>query len=390
MQKKGRILLAGLCLLLSGDLVAIEVGSIADARFQTEPGWTLDGDRMIDARAKLLDEANFGPGGTVSEAIHITDLSGTIDYTALSNFDVFFIGYFYDSDENAFTASELQAMQEWVSDGGTMIISCDSPDQDAVCAAFGPVPSDEDANPPVNPTVTGATRPPFDGPFGTPTELDMAGYMRYFDDTGGFQVLAEDQDGHPVVLEALIGDGRVVALTDVDMIGDDTLSAGTGIANDNDEFLGNLFAYLAAEAGETFFINPGLNGNWWGGSARSGEGAQLEVVISNEVFTVVLTFYSYDTEGNQIFLIAVGPVNGNTAALDVFITDGGMWGDAFNPDLVNETQFGTGTFSASHCGAAHLVVEPNASFAAEGYSSLEYDLVRLAQPAGPCPIAYPD
>lgn len=389
MLEYAKLAVAALCLTLSFELLAIEVGSVTDARFQDEPGWTLDGVEMTETRAKLLDPSNFGLEGTHPEAINITDSFGPVTYTALSTFDIFFIGYFQDDDENAFTADELDAMQDWVADGGTMVITCDSPSQDAVCEAFGPVPSASNASPPVNPTIAGATRPPFDGPFGTPSELNMSGLTRYFEDTGGFMVLAEDQDGNPVVLEALIGQGRVVLFTDVDIISNDTLTEGTGINNDNDRFLANLFAYLANEAGETFFINPGLNGNWWGGPQRSGEGAQLEVIVTGEVFSIILTFYSYDTEGNQIFLIAVGPINGNTAEVDVFITEGGMWGEDFDPADVSETQAGTGTITAFHCGLIRVSLDPNAEYEAQGYTDLEYDMVRLAPPAGPCPIPFP-
>ena len=390
MPKYGRSAAAAMCLALSFELFAIEVGSITDARFQDEPGWTLDGSEMTETRAKLLELSNFGPQGTHPEAINISDIFGPVTYTALSTFDIFFIGYFQDADANAFTADELDAMQAWVADGGTMVITCDTTAQDAVCGAFGPAPSPANASPPVNPTVAGATRPPFDGPFGTPGELNMSGLTRYFEGTGGFMVLAEDQDGNPVILEALIGQGRVVVFTDVDIISNDTLSEGTGINNDNDRFLTNLFAYLASEAGETFFINAGLNGNWWGGPERSGEGAQVEVVIPGEVPIVVITFYSYDSEGNQIFLIAVGAVNGNTAELDVFITEGGLWGADFDPDLVNEAQAGTGTLTVFHCGLINLSLNPNSEYEALGYTDLQYDMVRLNPPAAPCPIAYPD
>jgi hypothetical protein len=270
-----------------------------------------------------------------------------------------------------------------------MVITCDDFDHDAICIAFALSIANANATPPVNPTVTGATRPMFNGPFGTPSELAMAGNAPYFDDTGGYAVLAEDQGGNPVVLEALIGEGRVVALSDVDMLSNDTLSDGSGIENDNDRFLGNLFAYLASEAGETFLINPGIAGNWWGGPERSGEGAQLEVIITGEVFSLVLTFYSYDTEGNQIFLIAVGPVNGNTAALNVYITEGGIWGNDFDPQDVTETQAGTGLVTAYHCGLIHLALNPNPEYEALGYTDIEYDMVRLEPPAGPCPVEFP-
>jgi hypothetical protein len=97
-------------------------------------------------------------------------------------------------------------------------------------------------------------------------------------------------------------------------------------------------------------LNPGQNGNWWAGIHRSGEGVQAEIVDGGDGNLIfVATIYSYDTLGNQIFMIAVGPVVGDTAEVDVFITDGGIWGDEFDPTSVVESQWGTGTFRSCGC-----------------------------------------
>lgn len=378
------------CLLLpaSFNLCAIEIGSIADARFET--GWTLDGDSMTYARAKLLSGFNFGAEGLVEEDVNITDIAGTITLTALSTFDVFFIGYLDDGSDSAFTDDELQAMQIWVENGGTMLITCDDTGHDAVCSAFGPVPSASDAQPPVNPTAASANHPVFlNGPFGSVAFLSMSGTKKYFDNTGGFTVLGEEQGDHPVILEKEIGSGRVILFTDVDMISDYTLTEGTAMTADNDRFLGNLFAYLAGEAGETFVINAGLNGNWWKGPDRNGEGTQLEVVLSNGQLTVVATVYSYDTSGDQVFLIAVGEVSGNSVDVNVYITEGGLWGAAFDPDLLDEDEWGTGNFTATSCNTVHLSLSPNAQYLARGFTNLAYDMVRVTAPVAPCPIDNP-
>lgn len=142
---------------------------------------------------------------------------------------------------------------------------------------------------------------------------------------------------------------------------------------------------------EEFPINAGLNGNWWNGLARSGEGAQIDVADGGSgTLILVATVYSYDTMGNQIFLIAVGTANGDTAEVDVFITEGGMWGDNFDPALVIESQWGTGTFTASSCGAMHMSLKPNAGYMALGYTDLEYNLIRLTTPAIACPLESPN
>jgi len=134
-------------------------------------------------------------------------------------------------------------------------------------------------------------------------------------------------------------------------------------------------------------INPGLNGNWWNGPDRSGEGAQIEVSDAGGGDLVfVVTVYSYGPEGGQIFLIGVGTPDGDSVEVEVFITDGGVWGDGFDPDDIAETAWGTGTFTASSCELISMTLTPNGQHAAEGYTVLSYDLVRLTTPKIPCPL----
>lgn len=133
-------------------------------------------------------------------------------------------------------------------------------------------------------------------------------------------------------------------------------------------------------------FNAGHNGNWWKGLDRSGEGAQVEVAdAGGGELVVVVTVYSYGPNGGQIFLIAVGNPVENTVDVDVFITDGGMWGDDFNPADIDETQWGTGVFTSNGCDSITMTLTPNAEFMAMGYTVLSYDLIRLTTPEIPCP-----
>lgn len=134
-------------------------------------------------------------------------------------------------------------------------------------------------------------------------------------------------------------------------------------------------------------INAGQNGNWWSGLIRNGEGAQVEISdAGGGDLVVVITIYSYDTDGNQIFLIAVGTPDGDTAEIDVYITDGAMWGDDFDPNDVQETQWGTGVFKSNTCDSVELTLTPNAEYQAQGYTEITLDLVRLTSPVIACPF----
>jgi plastocyanin len=136
-----------------------------------------------------------------------------------------------------------------------------------------------------------------------------------------------------------------------------------------------------------FLFNAGLNGSWWGGLARSGEGGQIEVSDGgNGTFVVVITIYSYDPLGEQIFMIAVGDVDGNTVEADLFITTGGLWGTLFDPMLVMESQWGTGTFTGLDCESVNVELRPNAEYQALNYHTITLDWVRLTTPLIACPF----
>jgi hypothetical protein len=97
------------CFAVANAGAQIKVASVVSARGGT--AWTLDGSNMTESRAKLLNAANFGVGGTVATPITITDTagaSGSINAALLSNFNVLFIGYFANG---TFTAAELTAIQ---------------------------------------------------------------------------------------------------------------------------------------------------------------------------------------------------------------------------------------------------------------------------------------
>jgi len=140
-----------------------------------------------------------------------------------------------------------------------------------------------------------------------------------------------------------------------------------------------------------FEINPGLSGSWWGGSSRSGEGFLIDVGYTIFDQTVlVVSFYTYDTDGNQVWLIGPGVVNGDTATVDFEIPVGAKWGAEFNPADVNRVPWGTGTFTFTSCEAGHVVFTPNAEMQAMGFTNLEYDLNRDILIYGiQCPIQNP-
>jgi len=145
------------------------------------------------------------------------------------------------------------------------------------------------------------------------------------------------------------------------------------------------------QAAQAFVINPGLSGNWWGGSTRSGEGFLIDVAynINAQPFLVV-SFYTYDSMGNQVFLVGAVATNGDSATVPLEITQGAKWGADFIPADVVRTPWGTVTFTFSSCEAAHVAFEPNVDMQALGFTNLEYDINRdILIPGIQCPIENP-
>lgn len=123
-------------------------------------------------------------------------------------------------------------------------------------------------------------------------------------------------------------------------------------------------------------LNPGLTGNWWGGANRNGEGFLLEIAEAGGVMTLIVSFYTYDTAGNQVWLIAVGSANtGMTSNVNVFIAEGRTWGQD-NSSADYTKPFGTGTFTFPACDVGSFTLTPNAEYMGKGFMSIGYDLSR--------------
>lgn len=187
-------------------------------------------------------------------------------------------------------------------------------------------------------------------------------------------------------LPYLEGDGKFSELAHKATWGIPNISmTRSNLGNPTAQNIADLLLFLQQEGGTGFAMNAGINGNWYGGPDRNFEGFQLEVAAQNDGLVLVTSFYTYDTMGNQIWLFGVGPVDGDTAEVDVFVYDGPTWGAGFNTADANEVPWGTGVFTASSCGSVSMMLSPNAAAQAQGFTDLAYDLVRVTTPAMPCP-----
>jgi len=153
----------------------------------------------------------------------------------------------------------------------------------------------------------------------------------------------------------------------------------------------DMMLWLQQLGGTGFEINPGLSGNWWGGDTRAGEGFLIDIAYNIlDQAILVISFYTYDSIGNQVWLIGSGVVDGNVVTMNILMPVGARWGDDFNPGDRTETPWGTGTFTFTSCASGHFALVPNQAMQANGFTNLEYDINReLLIPGVECPVSNP-
>ena len=144
----------------------------------------------------------------------------------------------------------------------------------------------------------------------------------------------------------------------------------------------NVMLWLQQEGGTGFGANPGLTGTWWN-AARDGEGFVLDFGVPGEVLTLFGSFYTFDDMGDPVWLTAQSTaISGAEVTVNVFITDGPMWGDAFDPADKNTMPWGTGTFTFPSCTSGSVSLVPNAEMMAMGFTEYAQDLTRDAIKSG--------
>jgi len=149
----------------------------------------------------------------------------------------------------------------------------------------------------------------------------------------------------------------------------------------------DVMLYLQELGGTGFAINPGLSGHWWNRADRNGEGFLVDASLNSAGdIVVIVSFYTYDSMGNQVWIVGSGPAVGNQVVVEFEITGGALWGANFDPADVTRTTWGTGTFTFPSCGAGHILLLPNSAMQADGFTDLEYDIARdVLTPGIKCP-----
>ena len=124
-----------------------------------------------------------------------------------------------------------------------------------------------------------------------------------------------------------------------------------------------------------FEINNALSGTWYN-PERSGEGFMLDVGNAGKI---AVSFYTYDYYGNQVWLVGPGNVDGSVAVVDLYITEGGIYGAGFDKDLVTESHWGSAVFTFTECATGSVEILPDEEFLAE-FEVMTTDITRLTVP----------
>jgi len=197
-------------------------------------------------------------------------------------------------------------------------------------------------------------------------------------------------DGHPDggLLAYLVEDGKFSEFAHKARWGiPNTVMDRSTMGSPTSQNIADVMLYLQELGGTGFAINPGLSGNWWGGETRDGEGFLVDVSYNlNDETIIVVSFYTYDSLGNQTWLIGAGGIDGNTATITMTIPEGAMWGTDFYPTDSTVTPWGTGTFTFTSCGAGNVALVPNVDMQGRGFTDLSYDINRdILIPGITCP-----
>ncbi|MFC3194501.1 spondin domain-containing protein [Marinicella sediminis] len=127
-------------------------------------------------------------------------------------------------------------------------------------------------------------------------------------------------------------------------------------------------------------VDGGHSGSWYN-PARDGQGLVLDITADTDGTGIraMVSWYHYtaDGSGEQLWLVGVGPVIDDTAVVELMVTEGAQFGDAFDAADVQRTRWGQVRIRFTSCTSAELSYDS----VLPGYGSGNEDLVRLT--AGP-------
>ncbi len=132
-------------------------------------------------------------------------------------------------------------------------------------------------------------------------------------------------------------------------------------------------------AGDAVAANAGLSGSFYD-PARNGEGLVIQWLPDGSVLAIMFT---YDSAGNQMWVVGSGTAEGAAATIDaLYPVAATRWGRGFDPDDVQLAPWGSFELVYSDCDNLQFTYESSVA----GFGSAERNYTRITRLAGTsCP-----
>ncbi|WP_298517819.1 T9SS type B sorting domain-containing protein [uncultured Kordia sp.] len=300
------LLLLFICSYSSVKAQTIEVLNIPTtygSRYAVYQGFSLEGTQLDYAREKLLEPANFGPGGIIHNSINITsdfgDLNSITSVSQLNSYDIIFIGSVF-GNSGSFTESEIDILKAWSAQEKKVMIIAEQPLGNPVSTALG-FPLTDDNVDPSTATVDDNARNIniFSGPFGSVSQISQAGTSQgYFLSSCIAPALSRNANGDATILyDTRYND---ILIADTGFFQDSRMQSSTSILYNSERAWANLWAWAIREVllgttpialtdgGEAEVVTP----------SPACEGAEVAIVVSNNVGSVT-TWETSTDNGNS-------------------------------------------------------------------------------------------
>jgi len=155
------------------------------------------------------------------------------------------------------------------------------------------------------------------------------------------------------------------------------LTVSDGANNsDGDYLFDNAQLDASAIFDNGFEIGAGITGNWFD-PVQSGHGFGIEVLPGN---VMLAEWYVFAPNGGQSWIVATGPIVGNTAVLQGFqpVGPGARFPPNFKPSELQNQLWGTITVTFTDCNNGRVSWQPVAA----DYTSGSISITRLTMPMG--------
>jgi hypothetical protein len=125
---------------------------------------------------------------------------------------------------------------------------------------------------------------------------------------------------------------------------------------------------------ENLIVTKSFTGSWYD-PAKSGQGFLLEIINTNNQKKALTTWFTFDTMGNQFWLIGVGDVIDNTISFEMLMPEGGRFGDLHDSNNVINSVWGNVVIAFNDCNNGTVNWTPLVT----GFNSGSMPINRLTQ-----------